>query len=399
VRRQEIVVDGRTAMNEQKTPRELFSPGSGALSLQQALQTISTKCINCDICQKECPFLQEHGKPKEIADRYDPKSKSHQGIAFQCSLCQLCTALCPFDVNPSDMFLEMRRDAVQTGNGDLPKHRTILAYEKRGTSKRYSYYALPKGCHTVFFPGCALPGTRPERTWALFEHIRQTVPNLGIVLDCCTNPSHDLGRDQYFTAMFGEMRDYLTHHGIRKVLVACPSCYKIFNQYGGKLAVQTIYEFLAQDGLPTNKRNKATVTVHDPCAVRYESSVHSAVRELCRRQGLTIEEMPHRKDTTLCCGEGGFASLVVPDCTKKWAAMREGEINGKRIITYCAGCGDFMNGAAAISHVLDLVFDPEATMAGNVKVSKAPFTYVNRIYLKKKFKRAVNAEVTRERNL
>jgi len=386
-------------MKRLKASAKDFSSIHIAASLKQELQTISDKCVNCEICKQECPFLQEYGKPKQIADSYDPKNKTHQRMAFECSLCQLCDAVCPADINPTNMFLEMRREAVRTGNGDFPEHRTILGYEKCGTSKRYSYYAIPKGCDTVFFPGCALPGTRPDKTWALFEHIRKNVPNLGIVLDCCTNPSHDLGRDQYFTAMFGEMKDYFINNGIRKVLVACPSCYKIFSNYGGKLSVQTVYEFLAQDGLPTNKQITSTVTVHDPCGVRYETSVHTAVRELCRRQGLSIEEMPHHKEKTLCCGEGGFASFVMPDCTKKWAAMREGEINGNRIITYCARCGDFLGGAAPVSHVLDLVFEPDATMAGNVKVSKAPITYLNRIHLKKKFKRAFNPEVTRERTL
>jgi len=233
-----------------------FSSGSAAPSLLQALQTISDKCINCRFCKQECAFLHQYGKPKQIADSYDPTNKTYQAMAFECSLCKLCASFCPVDINPAHMFLEMHREAVRTGNGDYRKHRGIVSYERRGTSKRYSYYALPEGCHTIFFPGCAFPGTRPDKTWALFEHIRKTMPTLGILLDCCTKPSHDLGRDDYFDAMFGEMRDYLVNHGIRNVLVACPNCYKIFSRYGGRLSVRTVYEFLAEDGLPTNKSGK-----------------------------------------------------------------------------------------------------------------------------------------------
>ena len=49
------------------------------------------------------------------------------------------------------------------------------------------------------------------------------------------------------------------------------------------------------------------------------------------------------------------------------------------------------------SHLLDLLFEPEATMTGRAKVSKAPGTYLNRLKLKKDFKNKVNALVTRER--
>lgn len=374
-----------------------FSSFPVSPQLREALQTISDKCISCELCKKECAFLQEYGKPKHIADSFDPHNKDHQGMAFECSLCELCAAVCPMDIHPAEMFLAMRREAVRTGQGDFSEHGGILAYEKRGTSPRFTYYALPPGCDTVFFPGCALPGTRPDTTWSLFEHMRQTMHALGIVLDCCTKPSHDLGRDEYFTAMFTEMRDFLLKNGVRQVIVACPNCYKVFHTYGGELSVRTVYEFLAQNGLPKETKLAATVTVHDPCAIRYESEIHAAVRDLCTRQGLTLSEMPHRGEKTLCCGEGGSVCFVTPELAKKWAALRKAQTNGSRIVTYCAGCANFLGAVAPTSHVLDILFKPEATMAGKVKVAKSPLTYLNRLKLKNRFKNTMAAAVTRER--
>lgn len=77
--------------------------------------------------------------------------------------------------------------------------------------------------------------------------------------------------------------------------------------------------------------------------------------------------------------------------------MRKKETNGKRIITYCAGCSNFMGSFAPTSHILDLMFEPEATMAGKVKISKAPFTYLNRLRLKHQLKSMANGSITRER--
>ena len=374
-----------------------FSTDPVSPQLREALQTISDKCINCELCQKECTFLQEYGKPKHIADSFDLHNKDHQGMAFDCSLCELCAVVCPVDLDPARMFLEMRRDAVRSGQGEFTEHGGILAYERRGTSPLFTYYALPPGCDTVFFPGCALPGTRPDTTWSLFEHLRKTMPSLGIVLDCCTKPSHDLGRDEYFTAMFTEMRDFLLKNGVRQVIVACPNCYKVFNTYGETLSVRTAYEFMAQDALPTGIKLAATVNVHDSCAVRYESAIHTAVRDLCTKQGLTLSEMPHHREKTLCCGEGGSVGFVTSELAQKWAASRQEEADATRIVTYCAACANFLGVVTPTSHVLDLLFQPEATMAGKVKVAKAPITYLNRLKLKKRFKNTVDAAITRVR--
>lgn len=376
---------------------ETSSKDSVTSSLQQEINLISEKCINCKFCQKECEFLRKYGKPKEIADSYDPSDTRHQGMPFECSLCRLCAAVCPVKINPADMFLEMRKETVLRGNGNYAEHNGILGYEKRGTSKKYTFYSIPEGCDTVLFPGCTLSGTRPDTVLKLFEHMKRTIPSLGIVLDCCLKPSHDLGRENHFHAMFQEMKDYLVEHGVRKVIVACPNCYKVFRKYGDELSVSTVYEFMAQYGVPETVRINGTINIHDPCALRFEEPVQSAVRDLAFRKGLSVEEMPHSGVKTLCCGEGGAVGCLSPDLSNNWGLLRKKESNGNRIITYCAGCAHFLSSLAPTSHILDLVFEPEKTMAGNIKVSKPPFTYLNRLKLKKQLKNMSNGNLTRER--
>jgi uncharacterized membrane protein YdjX (TVP38/TMEM64 family)/Fe-S oxidoreductase len=366
-------------------------------SLRKELDTISDKCINCKLCQKECGFLRKYGKPKEIADSYDLSDKTHQGMPFECSLCQLCAAVCPVKINPANMFLEMRRESVESGSGDYPEHAGILGYEKRGTSKRFSYYTLPIGCDTVFFPGCALTGTRSDKVIKLYEHLRTKQPSLGIVLDCCTKPSHDLGRDEYFHGMFQEMKQFLLENGIRNVLVACPSCYQVFKEYGDDLTVKTVYEVMVHNGLPDTGKTSGVVTIQDPCASRFEEPVHAAVRDLISAKGLTIEEMTHSGVKTLCCGEGGSVGFLAPELSKNWGNLRKKEADGRRIITYCAGCANMLGSLTPTSHVLDLLFEPEATMTGEVTVSKAPFTYWNRLKLKKQIQKSSNGARTCER--
>lgn len=367
--------------------------------LKEQILLNSEKCIKCNLCQKECAFLRKYGKPKEIADSYDPSNKIHQGMPFECSLCQLCAAVCPVKINPALMFLDMRRETVRRGNGDYPEHGLIMGYEKRGTSQKYTYYSLPSRCETVFFPGCTLPGTRPDKVKKIFEHLKKTVPNLGIVLDCCTKPSHDLGKDSYFHAFFDEMRDFLVRNGIRKVIVACPNCFKVFKKYGNELSVSTVYEFMAVHGLPETAKVTGTVSIHDSCAVRYEESIHATIRDVVSRKGLSVQEMPHSGIKTLCCGEGGSVGSLSQEFAKNWALMRKKEVNGTRLVAYCAGCANFLNSLAPTSHIIDIVFEPEAAMSGAIKPAKAPFTYLNRLKLKKYFKNTIHGAITRERTL
>jgi hypothetical protein len=108
--------------------------------------------------------------------------------------------------------------------------------------------------------------------------------------------------------------------------------------------------------------------------------------------------MKHHGGNTLCCGEGGGAHFVAPDLAWNWASMRKSEVGGKRIVTYCAGCAHFLAKVGPTVHVLDLLFDPGATLAGKAKVAKSPFTYVNRLLLKWKFKRKMKYCPNRERS-
>jgi len=365
--------------------------------MREKLDAVSGACISCKLCQKECAFLRKYGKPKDIADSYDPTRKEDQGIPFECSLCGLCAAVCPKNVDPSGLFLEMRRETVKQGGGVYPEHAALKAYERRGTSRVYSYYGLPEGCDTVFFPGCTLLGTRSDRVILSYRQMKENIPSLGIVLDCCTKPSHDLGQQDHFEVMFGEMRNYLVEHGIRNVVVACPNCHKVFTRYGKGLSTKSIYEIFTEHCAEGIDRVAGSVTVHDPCAIRFEGAIQMSLREIIKKKGYTIEEMSHTGRRTLCCGEGGAVGLLAPDFAGNWGRLRQEEALGKNMITYCAGCENALSRLIPTVHVLDILWEGGVDAAGRAKITKPPFTYWNRLRLKRWFKKNVPVATTRER--
>lgn len=365
---------------------------------QSARQGILETCTDCGRCVKECLFLQNQGSPLAQARDYDLSLPAHQGRAFECTLCGLCGSVCPVGINPTDMFLEMRQEAVRERNQDFKEHGGLLSYEKKGTSKSLTWYGLPKDCDTVFFPGCALPGTRPENTFKLYRHLQTKIPDLGIVLDCCTKPSHDLGRETVFHAMFGEMKNYLVNAGITRILVACPSCYKVFSTYGTPLETHTVYEFMAdEDLLPPSRNLSGQVTVHDPCVLRYDETSQTAVRRIITHQGLNLREMDHCRHTGICCGEGGGVSSFSPELSENWGLIRKNEAGQDRIISYCAGCTHHISRHTPCDHIVDFYFDPEKTLEGKAAISRSPITYLNRFKLKNRFRKEVRADQERER--
>lgn len=375
------------------------TPLRAALSAQLPLMV--ENCINCPKCRAECAFLKQNGTPGFIAENYDPNIPAWLTLAFDCSLCDLCAAVCPVNISPVNLFLEMRREAVDRGAAPLPAHHRIIGYERRGTSRRYSWYSLQVGCDTVLFPGCTFAGTRMDTTIALYEHLKQRIPSLGIVLDCCCKPSHDLGRNEYFNDMFSEMRAWLLDHGVRTVIVACPNCYQIFKTYGNLLSVISAYELLTTETLSDDTnvaiRNHPAIAIHDPCVFRNENSIQNTVRKLAVGSGFRLKEMSHSRKNTLCCGEGGSVGFVNPELSQNWRELRKKEAENRRLLTYCAGCANFLGRKVPTDHVLDAVFYPEAVAAGTRKAAKAPFTYLNRVRLKRYMQKNHPAPVTRER--
>ena len=90
-------------------------------------------------------------------------------------------------------------------------------------------------------------------------------------------------------------------------------------------------------------------------------------------------------------------STVAAELSKNCAEIRKKEANGRRIITYCAGCVHYLGRETPTSHLLDLLLQPEATLQGKVKTARSPFTYWNRLKLKWRLKRTLPAAVRRER--
>ena len=374
--------------------------------LRAAASPIAEGCTDCGACVGLCAFLRETGTPGNAARALladGPEGGGTPPDPYACSLCGLCRTICPTGLAPDAMYLEMRRQAAARGALNLAPYRPLLTYERIGRSAPFRLQAIPAGGETVFFPGCALPGTRPGTTMALFRLLSGLRPGLGLVLDCCTKPSHDLGLQDSFEASFLPLRERLLTAGVRRVLTACPNCHKVFTRYGDGLEIRSVWTELAasdldfstgdhsRDAVATGARPNEIV-VHDPCPMRDEPDIRDAVRELAARTGLPVTGKRGGPASVRCCGEGGAVGFVRPELARTWGAIHLDRAKGRTTVTFCAGCTAHLrrSGLDAV-HLGDLLAAPGASPDALPAPAAPPRTYLNRLLLKRSMRRLVRS--------
>ena len=356
--------------------------------LDKALATVIDDCTECGGCVRQCAFLQRYGNPLLLAQQHQAGSLAPE-VIYSCSLCKLCDVHCPEALNISEMLWLMRCRLVEEGRGPLRQHQRIMSYEKIGLSRLFQLSAIPQNSTTVFFPGCALAGTRPKQVQELFTQLKKTIDHLGIVLNCCAKPSHDLGRADFFERVFTVQIEDFQQRGITTLITACPSCHQIFTRYAEGMEVKTIYQILGGQTPVQKVETGEEICIHDPCSTRFDAEVHQSVRSITASLGLKLGDMKHQRKRTLCCGEGGSAGFVAPEITDQWAEQRAEQADGRQVITYCAGCVHFLSGKMTTIHLVDLMLYPEKVLAGKAPASRWPFTYLSRLRLKSRLKRLV----------
>ncbi len=343
-----------------------------------SMADMAANCTSCGECVRPCSFLQHQGTPLTIAQQ--GATDRNLLAAYGCSLCGLCDAVCPEGLSPSDMLLGMRQEAATRGLTDLKKYAPWLNYEKLGASLFFRRDLIPTGCTTVFFPGCSLPGTRPDAVLELFKRLRLMEPTAGLVLDCCGKISHDLGLTDHFTALFGRLSKRLRHKGITRILTACPGCSKILRNHGEEFDVTSIYEVLAACTAPSRPASPLkVVTIHDPCPARFDPAQQAAVRQLVQSCGYRIEELPSHGTTTRCCGQGGMVEGCVTSTIKQESGVIAAEAAGRPVISSCASCSDSITTATPAGHVVDLLFSKTDFSAKPVSSARR---WLNRLKLR-----------------
>ncbi len=329
------------------------------------------KCTGCKLCMKNCPMLDNYcSTPKELLNNMAEGEKANIEIPYSCALCGYCTEVCPKGVDLKALFYDMRKFIVSENEG-VPREvgsRVVAFHQKNSFSNLFTTKIQGLGHKKpdkVFFPGCSLTSYSPKLVLKVYEFLCSKHADMGILLKCCGKPTHSMGDLKNFNNYYSKVQSNLDNGEVKEVITSCQNCYKIIGQYSPNVKVTSLWEFIAEHGIPEAMENRAkdigiSFALHDPCPTRSESKIHDSVREILVRLGVQIEEMEFSRNKTLCCGSGGMLAVTNNELALKHMKKRAEQAKSSHVITYCEECVQSLKrGGKQAAHILDLIFDEE----------------------------------------
>jgi glutamate synthase (NADPH/NADH) small chain len=343
-------------------------------------RTEAGRCIQCECmeCVKNCLFLERFkAYPKQYVRQISNDATVVLGahgatrrLVNSCSLCGLCAATCPNDLSMAQVCMEGRRSLVGRGKMPASAHEFALEDMASAMGQRAAMACHEPGKEVsrfVFFPGCQLSGVYPEHVFSVYALLRGNLGGgTGLMLRCCGVPAKWAARDGLFEEAIRAVEHDWNSLGRPVLIVACPTCYRIFKERLPQVELVSLWHTLAgiseQSG-PRQSPLARRLAVHDPCTARHETGMQDAVRSLLARRGCTLEELSLSRTETECCGYGGLMSTANPPLARDVAARRA-RLSETDYVTYCAMCRNALAvEGKRVLHVLDVLFSTPETDA------------------------------------
>ncbi len=203
---------------------------------------------------------------------------------------------------------------------------------------------ISMGSNVLYYPGCLTKYALPD----IQRNYEKILDGLGIdyieieEMNCCGSPVLNAGYKQDFDNLLKKNLKILHEYGVGKVLFNCPSCLSMFHSHypGFELEHLVITITKGFDKLGVSPLS-GRVTYHDPCHLGRYMGVYDEPRQLLRKLGLNVVEMPRSREYSLCCGGGGGLRTNFTEVSKEIAGIRISEalaLNVDYLVTTCPMC-------------------------------------------------------------
>jgi NADPH-dependent glutamate synthase beta subunit-like oxidoreductase len=373
-----------------------------------AAEKEAARCLQCECmeCVRVCEYLKHYkGYPKKyIREVYNNLSivmgtrYSNQFIN-SCALCGLCGVVCPTDVDMGAICKDARIQMVEQKRMPPSAHDFALRDMAFSNGEKFSMARNAPGLNTssyVFFPGCQLSASSPgyvEKVYTFLNSVYQE-KGVGLMLRCCGAPADWAGRKDLFATSQAEFQADYEKLGKPKVILACSSCYQMFKSHHPEIEILSFWDVFDEFGtrqLPERELS-SPMAVHDPCSTRYETHIQDSVRNILRKMGCEIHELPLSREKTVCCSYGGLMWLANRPLAEKVIQRRIGE-RPLDYVTYCVMCRDFFaqQGKPTL-HLLDLVYGTDLESLARKIGPGYSQRHENRAHLKQKLLKEVWGE-------
>ncbi|SDF34878.1 pyridine nucleotide-disulfide oxidoreductase/dicluster-binding protein [Sporomusa acidovorans] len=385
-------------------------PASG-YSQEEASQE-ANRCLACECleCVKACEYLAHYrGYPKKYAREVYNNLSIVMGIHHankminSCSLCGLCEQVCPGNLNMGEICQEARQMMVSKGKMPPSAHEFALRDMEFSNSERFVLNRHQPGftaSKMVFFPSCQLAASSPQVIRKIYNFLCEKIDGgVGLMLGCCGAPANWAGQEGLFKKTVQKIERNWRALGSPKVITACPSCFSMFKRNLPDMPVEMIWTVLESIGLPAGTESgmePQRLAIHDSCTTRHEVELQTSIRNILSKLGHKIEELPHNRDHTTCCGYGGLMIYVNKEVAHKVISKRIKE-SETDYVTYCAMCRDnFASQGKHVYHLLDMIFSNEQDNLAEREVPGYSQRQENRAHVKTSLLREIWGETVGE---
>jgi Fe-S oxidoreductase len=317
-----------------------------------------------------CPHLRHYkGYPKKYAREMYNNIITAYGIRTSnilinsCLECDLCREVCPNGADVAQFVRVARDEMIRTNHMPASAHEYALEDLKSANAPETSFFRPPPGggqVSRVFFPGCQLVASRSGSILKAYERLNATLGGVGLMSACCGAPARWSGRSGLTQEVVGQIHETWEKNGRPAFILACPSCYLFFKAEAPKIEALSLWDVLAQNPPPAPVQDLA-LTLHDPCATRYEEGLQKSARSLLSAVAPGFKEPEFAGRLTKCCGYGGLGAYANADLSLEFAKDTAAQAVGP-LVSYCVMCRDRFSLAGHPSlHLLDLLF-PEGDL-------------------------------------
>jgi heterodisulfide reductase subunit D len=300
----------------------------------------------------------------------DPITTELKEVIYTCTNCLMCQELCGVrndGFGPWDITVAMREELTEK-DGPMEAHRPIL----EGLQRHDNPWSRPKterglwasglglkmlgnsGATTLLFAGCSADRDSGKAGAIALAKLMQRAGEDFVILGdeekCCGLYAFDLGFRREYDRLQNDNLTRIKAAGIRKVVVSCGSCRRIWQQYAAKTepkiavlhGVEYVADLMRMGRLKPSKTMRQKVTYHDSCHLGRGCGVYEAPRAILRSlPGVELVEMKRNQRWAWCCGGGGGVPEAYPELAQ-WTAedrMREAtETGAELILTSSALC-------------------------------------------------------------
>lgn len=306
-------------------------------------------CTKCGKCHEVCPATNS-GMPLSPRDlildlREAAASGLKEGLVpgvveeatlWSCMQCNACVDICPVGVQHVPIINLLRRNAIEEGSADSMLQATLEKIHTTGNSFGEQKRKRPRWVKDA---GLEIPDARKQpveilwyvgdyasfdpanqkNTIRLAQMLTAAGVDFGILYDAERTAGNDVrraGEEGLFQMLAEENIETISGCEFERILTTDPHTFNTLrNEYPTLGAPWTseqvvhhtelLNELLDAGVLGVTNLLSVVGTYHDPCALGRYNGIFEQPRDLIRRCGVTLNEMPRNRDNSLCCGAGG----------------------------------------------------------------------------------------------